>query len=84
MGIAPIYEKSMVVLLTVRDAKMNKDKPDMIAFDIASGDVLWESQFPDKVDLHAVGARTFITYYNLSGHQPPIADADSLYPAFPI
>jgi outer membrane protein assembly factor BamB len=79
VGVAPIYEKSMVLLLTIRDSKMSKDKPDMIAFDLASGEVLWESEFADKVDLHAVGARTFITRYDLSGHQPPVADGDSLY-----
>jgi outer membrane protein assembly factor BamB len=69
----------MVLVLTDRDSKKSKDKHDMIAFDIASGDVLWESEFPDNVDLHAVGARTFITRFDLNGHQPPVADADSIY-----
>lgn len=76
----PVYEKEMVIVFTVANEQSNRDKPDMIAFDMVKGNVLWESEVPDKVDLHGLekGSR-FFPRFNLSGHQPPINDADSLY-----
>lgn len=80
VAIITVYEKNMVVLVTSKDARAAKDKVDMTAFNMATGAALWESEFPNKVDLHAVeGAGRFIINYDLSGHQPPVYDGDSLY-----
>src|SRR5262249_19014237 len=54
IGVYPIYDKAMVLLLTSPNVSQNKADPDMIALDLLSGEVKWESKFPDKVDLHAV------------------------------
>jgi outer membrane protein assembly factor BamB len=80
VNVLPVYEKNMVILTTVVAATANKDKPDIIAFDMVDGTILWESELPDKVDLHAIeGAGKYIVKFDLSGHQAPFADADSLY-----
>lgn len=80
VNVLPVYEKNMVVVTTVKSASGNKDKPDIIAFDMVDGAILWESELPDKVDLHAIeGAGKYIVKFDLSGHQAPFADADSLY-----
>lgn len=79
-AVVTIYEKNLVLLVTSKDARAAKDKPDMNAFNMATGGVLWASEFPDNVDLHAIeGAGRFIVTYDLSGHQPPVYDNDSLY-----
>jgi outer membrane protein assembly factor BamB len=80
IGVVPVYQKNMVLLLTSRSAGASKDKPDMIALDMATGEVRWEAEFPDRVDFHAVeGAGRWGVKYDLSGHQPPVYDGDSIY-----
>lgn len=80
VNVLPVYEKNMVILTTVVAATASKDKPDIMAFDMVDGTILWESELPDKVDLHAIeGAGKYIVKFDLSGHQPPFADNDSLY-----
>ncbi len=80
VNVLPVYEKNMVIVTTVVAATANKDKPDIIAFDMVDGTILWESELPDKVDLHAVeGAGKYIVKFDLSGHQAPFAEGDSLY-----
>jgi hypothetical protein len=78
--IYPVYEREMAVIFTVVSSSTNKDKPDMIAVDMVDGKVLWESELPEKVDLHGLerGGR-FFPRFDLSGHQPPMHDGDSLY-----
>lgn len=80
VNVLPVYEKNMVILTTVVAATASKDKPDIMAFDMVDGTILWESELPDKVDLHAIeGAGKYIVKFDLSGHQAPFADNDSLY-----
>jgi outer membrane protein assembly factor BamB len=80
VGLLPVYEKNMVVLLTVPNAGDSKGKPDMIALELTTGNVRWESQFTDRVDLHAVeGAGHWGVKYDLSGYPPPAYDGDSIY-----
>ncbi len=80
VNVLPVYPKNMVIVTTVQNASANKDKPDIIAFDMVDGSVLWESELPDKVDLHAVeNAGKYFVKFDLSGHQAPFADEDSLY-----
>lgn len=78
--IYPVYEKEIVVIFTVQNNSANRDKPDLVAFEMSQGKLLWESEVPDKVDLHGIerGGK-FFPRFDLSGHQPPIHDADSLY-----
>ncbi len=83
IGVYTIYEQDMVVLFTSRRGTDTKSTPDMIAFQLSSGEMLWESDFADKVDLHVVDAPgKWIVHYDLSGHQDPVAAGGSLYVPF--
>ncbi|MCU1283988.1 MAG: hypothetical protein JWO13_338 [Acidobacteriales bacterium] len=80
IGVTPIYEKDLVLILTSRSQSDANTKPDMIALKISSGEMAWESEFADKFELHQEdGAGKWAPHYNLSGHQPPIYEADSIY-----
>lgn len=80
IGLVPVYEKNLIVLLTSPSASATKTKPDMIALNIVDGSVLWETQFEDNVDLHtAQGSGKFFQKFDLSGHQPPVYEGDSVY-----
>ena len=80
VGVVPVYAKNMVILLTARSSGANKDKPDMIALDMTTGEVKWESELDNKVDLHqADTSGRFFQKFDLSGHQDPIYDQDSIY-----
>lgn len=78
--VKPIYEKDMVVILTVTDNARSKDKPDLMALRLSDGTTLWESEFTDNVDLYGIekGSKYF-PKYDLSGANPPINDGDSIY-----
>jgi outer membrane protein assembly factor BamB len=78
--VTPIYDRDMVVIMTVKDNNRQKDKPDLIALKLSDGTALWESEFTDNVDLYGMerGSKYF-PKFDLSGAQPPIYDADSLY-----
>jgi outer membrane protein assembly factor BamB len=52
----------------------------MIALKMSDGSMVWEAEFPDRFDLHQEdGAGKWAPHYNLSGHQPPQYDGDSIY-----
>jgi len=75
----PVHAKGYVVTITV-PAPAAKSKLDFTALDFATGKVVWEAEFEDKVDLHvAESSGRFMVKYDLSGHQPPVFDGDSLY-----
>jgi outer membrane protein assembly factor BamB len=78
--VTPIYDRDMVVIMTVTDNARQKDKPDLIALKMSDGTALWESEFTDNVDLYGMerGGKYF-PKFDLSGAQPPIYDGDSLY-----
>lgn len=78
--VTPIYDRDMVVIMTVTDNSRQKDKPDLIALKLSDGTALWESEFTDSVDLYGMerGSKYF-PKFDLSGAQPPIYDGDSLY-----
>lgn len=78
--VTPIYQRDMVVLLTVKDNSHAKDKPDIIALKLSDGSLLWESEFTENVDLYGIerGSKYF-PKYDLSGAQPPIYEGDSIY-----
>ncbi len=91
--VAPEYRKDMLVFLTIRDNRMNKDKPDIFAMKMSTGELLWQAEYPEKVDLYGVekkkrgGAGAMLlgsgggasNRFDLSGENPPIFDGDSMY-----
>jgi outer membrane protein assembly factor BamB len=78
--VTPIYDRNMVVIMTVQDNSRQKDKPDLVALKLSDGSLLWESEFTDNVDLYGMerGSKYF-PKFDLSGAQPPVYDGDSLY-----
>lgn len=69
-----------VLLLTSASQGQGKTNPDLIYFNLADGNVLWEMKFPEKVDLHQAEQRSrWSAHFDLSGHQPPVFDGDSIY-----
>lgn len=91
--VAPLYKKDMIVFLTIRDNRMNKDKPDIFALRMSTGELLWQNEYTEKVDLYGVekkkrgGAGAMLLgsgggasdRFNLDGENPPIFDGDSMY-----
>ncbi len=91
--VVPVYQKDMVIFLTIRDNRMTKDKPDIFALKMSTGDLIWQSEYTDKVDLYGIekkkrGATASMFLgsgggrsdrFDLKGENPPIADSDSLY-----
>ncbi|HEV7646417.1 MAG TPA: PQQ-binding-like beta-propeller repeat protein [Pyrinomonadaceae bacterium] len=91
--VSPIYERDMIVFLTIRDNRINKDKPDIFALKMSTGELLWQNEYTEKVDLYGVekkkrgGAGAMFLgsgggasdRFDLSGENPPIFDGDSMY-----
>lgn len=92
--VSPVYDKDMLVLLTIKDNRTTKDKPDITALKLSTGEVLWQTEYTDKVDLYGVekvkksgfassaglgGFNMDTPRYDLSGENPPVFDADSMY-----
>lgn len=91
--VSPVYKKDMLVFLTIRDNRMNKDKPDIFALKMSTGELLWQNEYTEKVDLYGVekkkrgGAGAMLLgsgggrsdRFNLDGENPPIFDGDSMY-----
>ena len=83
----------MLVFLTIKDNRMNKDKPDVYALKMSTGDLIWQGEYTEKVDLYGVekqkrgGAGAMLLgsgggrsdRFNLDGENPPIFDGDSMY-----
>jgi outer membrane protein assembly factor BamB len=90
---SPVYRKDMIVFLTIRDNRLNKDKPDVFALKMSTGELLWQTEYTEKVDLYGVekkkrgGASAMLLgsgggrsdRFDLSGENPPIFDGDSMY-----
>jgi len=93
VNVSPVYKKDMIVFLTIRDNRMNKDKPDIFALKMSTGELLWQNEYTEKVDLYGVekkkrgGASAMLLgsgggrsdRFNLDGENPPIFDGDSMY-----
>jgi len=91
--VSPVYKKDMLVFLTIKDNRMNKDKPDIFALKMSTGELLWQNEYTEKVDLYGVkkkkrgGAGAMLLgsgggrsdRFNLDGENPPIFDGDSMY-----
>lgn len=93
VNVSPVYKRDMIVFLTIRDNRMNKDKPDMFALKMSTGELLWQNEYPEKVDLYGVEKKkrsgTSAMFlgsgggasdrFDLGGENPPLFDGDSMY-----
>ena len=91
--VTPVYKKDMIVFITIQDNRRNKDKPDVFALKMSTGELLWQSEYSEKVDLYGIekkkrgGASAMFLgsgggasdRFDLSGENPPIIDGDSMY-----
>lgn len=80
VAVEPVYEKDLVLLVTVENNSANRAKPKITALRMTTGELVWEADYPDSVDLYAVerGSKWF-PKFDLSGANPPVYDEDSVY-----
>jgi outer membrane protein assembly factor BamB len=80
VGVEPVYEKDLVLLVTVPDNRANKAKPKITALRLTTGELIWETDYPDNVDLYGIerGSKYF-PKFDLSGANEPVHDSDSVY-----
>jgi outer membrane protein assembly factor BamB len=76
----PVLEKDLVLVITVPTDNAARGVPKITALRMTTGALLWESDFPDQVDLYGAerGGR-FFPKFDLSGANPPLVDGDSVY-----
>lgn len=91
--VSPVYSRDMIVFLTIKDNRITKDKPDIFALKLSTGELLWQNEYTEKVDLYgkikkgrsgAAGmlfgsGNTASDRFDLHGENPPIFDGDSMY-----
>jgi outer membrane protein assembly factor BamB len=76
-AVVPIYKKNMVVLV---NAVGGKSALDLLAVNLASGKVIWESKIEDKADLYmAEKTSKFLPKFDLHGHARPTVTDDAIY-----
>lgn len=80
VAVEPVYEKDLVLLVTVPDNRANKAKPKISALRLTTGEMVWEADYPDNVDLYGIerGSK-FFPKFDLSGANEPLHDSDSVY-----
>jgi len=80
VAVEPVYEKDLVLLVTVPDNRANKAKPKISALRLTTGEMVWEADYPDNVDLYGIerGSKYF-PKFDLSGANEPLHDSDSVY-----
>ena len=80
VAVEPVYERDLVLLVTVENNSANRSKPHLTALRMTTGEPVWEADYPDSVDLYGIerGSKYF-PKYDLSGANPPVYDADSIY-----
>ena len=44
----------MLIFLTIKDNRKNKDKPDIFALKMSTGELFWQNEYTEKVDLYGV------------------------------
>lgn len=80
VAVEPIYEKDLVLLVTVPSNAGNKGKPKITALRMTTGELVWEADYPDSVDLYGIERKSkYFPKFDLSGANPPLYDADSVY-----
>lgn len=50
--VSPLLNKDMVVFLTIASSAATKDKPDITALKLSTGEMLWKAEYTEKVDLY--------------------------------
>lgn len=50
--VSPLLSKDMVVFLTNTSSAATKDKPDITALKLSTGELLWKAEYTEKVDLY--------------------------------
>ncbi len=80
VAVEPVFEKDLVLLVTVETNAANKSKPKITALRMTTGELVWEADYPDNVDLYGIerGSKYF-PKFDLSGANPPVYDGDSIY-----
>ena len=80
VAVEPVYERDLVLLVTVENNSANRARPRITALRMTTGELVWESDYPDSVDLYGIerGGKYF-PKFDLSGANPPLYDADSVY-----
>ena len=80
VAVEPVYEKDLVLLVTVPSNNANKAKPKISALRLTTGEMVWEAEYPDNVDLYGIerGSK-FFPKFDLSGANEPLHDSDSVY-----
>jgi outer membrane protein assembly factor BamB len=80
VAVEPVYEKDLVLLVTVPSNNANKAKPKISALRLTTGELVWEADYPDNVDLYGIerGSKYF-PKFDLSGANEPLHDGDSVY-----
>ncbi|HEV2861076.1 MAG TPA: PQQ-binding-like beta-propeller repeat protein [Pyrinomonadaceae bacterium] len=80
VAVEPVYEKDLVLLVTVENNSANKAKPHLTALRMTTGELVWEADYPDSVDLYGIERKSrFFPKFDLSGANPPVYDNDSIY-----
>jgi outer membrane protein assembly factor BamB len=80
VAVEPVYEKDLVLLVTVPNNSANKAKPKITALRMTSGELVWEADYPDSVDLYGIERKSrYFPRFDLSGANPPLYDDDSVY-----
>ncbi|HLM59089.1 MAG TPA: PQQ-binding-like beta-propeller repeat protein [Pyrinomonadaceae bacterium] len=80
VAVEPVYEKDLVLLVTVPNNAANKAKPKITALRMTSGELVWEADYPDSVDLYGIERKSkYFPKFDLSGANPPLYDEDSVY-----
>ncbi|HWS53464.1 MAG TPA: PQQ-binding-like beta-propeller repeat protein [Pyrinomonadaceae bacterium] len=80
VAVEPVYEKDLVLLVTVENNSANKAKPRITALRMTTGELAWEAEYPDNVDLYGIERRSkWFPKFDLSGANPPVYDGDSVY-----
>lgn len=81
IGVYPHPTDDAVLLMTGNGS--GKVRADMIYLRMSDGNVLWEAEFPDKIDLHQANQKSRWTkHFDLSGHQPPVFQGDAIFFTF--
>ncbi len=50
--VSPLLSRDMVVFLTIASSSATKDKPDITAIKLSTGEMLWKAEYTEKVDLY--------------------------------